>query len=505
MCTPLLPTVQSRLLLRALPWLMSLTIACGSQSPESPQTPGPAPAPPAKAQPAPQQPAQQQPASKTSAWSSKLAAMVPSGWDCKEHDGDGDGFINAAYCPGGDVARLDCDDSDPSVTPATERWVRPGPFLMGSASAEAGSDEAPVHVVELAGFCLDLAEATGSAVSEVVGDFSSSAAPELPAVPLSHAQASAYCSAKGKSLPTEAQWEKAARGGCELGDDAAACDPGDLRAYPWGAAGPTCDRANHAQVSPTGPRPCAGTPVAANATPKGAGPYGHVHLAGNVWEPVSDVWHPTTYGDGRPRTEPAGPKGEGAQVIRGGGFDTFSTNMRVSNRMSTLVAGSNIGVRCARSFAEPTHDAVEPLAMVQMTGEVRGSGEVKLSGKALYVTAFAVGDAQGGQVRPGASPVAEVRLTPSGAASQSFQLEVPATGPVLLFASLDAGSPKPGVPASGSGGVGRLEAPVETTGSSSGLVITLKPLPGVVPMPRIDDPRRQGAAPQRPPGGGQKR
>ena len=426
---------------------------------------------------------------------------MPPAASCAERDDDGDGFIDARSCPAGAVARLDCDDTDPAVTPATERWVRPGPFLMGSVGTESGSDEGPVHVVELSGFCLDLTEATGAAVTEVVTDFTSSARPGLPALPLTHAQAEAYCAAKGKILPTEAQWEKAARGGCELGDDPSACDPGDLRAYPWGAAAPSCDRANHAQVSPTGPRPCVGGPVAADAASGGAGPYGHVHLAGNVWEPVSDLWHPNTYGEGTARTDPAGPKGEGARGIRGGGYDTFTTNMRVSNRMSVLVAGSAIGVRCARSFVEPKHDLVTPLEMVTMSGEVHGSAELPLAGKALYVTAFAVGDAQGGQVRPGASPMAEVRLTPNGSRTQGFALEVPATGPVLLFASLDAGAPKPGVPASGSGGVGRLASSVETTADAEGLVIALKPLPGVVPMPRIDGPRPPGRSGPPPRGG----
>ena len=77
-----------------------------------------------------------------------------------------------------------------------------------------------------------------------------------PAEGVTWKEANDYCNAKGQSLPTEAQWEKAARGGCELGDDANMCDPTDLRAYPWGNDAPTCELANH-QLSASGlPKLC---------------------------------------------------------------------------------------------------------------------------------------------------------------------------------------------------------------------------------------------------------
>ena len=222
--------------------------------------------------------------------------------------------------------------------------------------------------------------------------------------------------------------------------------------------------------------------MAVDSLEEGAGPYGNLHLVGNVWEPVSDVWHPRTYGDGAQRTDPGGPSGAGYSVIRGGGYDTFTTNMRLANRMSALVEGSKIGVRCARSTVEPTPDTVSALQTVRHTGTVRGID--RLVGTALYVTAFLASDTENGALRRGASPLAETRMVPNGEAEQTFELRVPAVERFYLYASLDGGAPEPGKPPSGSGGVGRLASPVDGARSQAGLVIQLEALPGVVPMPQ---------------------
>ena len=461
-------------------------------SPPAPPASGAAKAPagPRGSGPVPKRQATARPAGED--WSERLAASVPPMPGCEVVDQDGDGFIDARRCPGGDVNTLDCDDADADVTPATERWIPPGPFVMGHGTGEAGFDEGPMHVVQLAGYCLDRTEASNAQVAaHPPAGWSAGGASGAAAARLTPEQGAAYCAAVGKHLPTEAQWEKAARGGCELGEDADACDPGDLRRYPWGDDEPSCDRANHARVTMTGPSPCTGDTLPADSQPSGAGPYGHLHLAGNLWEPVSDRWHPQTYGSGGERTDPGGPS-EGPGVIRGGAYNTFTTNMRVSNRMSTLVAGSHTGVRCARPTVEPNPDAVEPLKTIRLTGTVVGDGP--LVGKALYVTSFSPGDAEGSRVRPGASPLAETRMTPSGAATQSFVLDVPTVDGVLLFASLDAGEPAPGKPASGTGGVGRVEGVVSTEADLAGLTISLKPLPSPGRVVRPVQPGQRGAA-----------
>ena len=71
-------------------------------------------------------------------------------------------------------------------------------------------------------------------------------------------------------------------------------------------------------------------------------PYGHRHLAGNVWEYVADVWHPSVYTNDS-RTNPAGPASGDVHVLRGGGWNTFSTKMlSVANRFHDLIMGSQV-------------------------------------------------------------------------------------------------------------------------------------------------------------------
>ncbi len=357
-------------------------------------------------------------------WSPTLAVAVPpldAPGTCP--DADLDGFVDAWTCPATPAAKADCDDQDPAITPAVERWVRPGPFLMGSDADDAGRDEAPVHVVVLSGYCLDFAEARGGDGRVLEGQ--------------SREAAIATCAAIGKRLPTEAEWEKAARGGCEGGSDPERCDAGDLRTYPWGEAAPGCELANHRVFGPQGPRPCSEGTVAAELS-AGVGPYGNVHLAGNVWEWTSDSWHPGTYAAPTP-TDPGGPAGGTVGVLRGGGWNTFSTNMRVSNRFSSLLDNSATGVRCARRRHEPVPVTLTPLDLVSVSGSVRGP----LAGEALFISAFDLEDVgPHGEMVPGRSPVAELKLPATGTEA-SFTLDVP-RGSYRVMAVVDAGPPGPG-------------------------------------------------------------
>lgn len=490
---------------------VSLTLplgACGDPPPPALPTPsapapstGPPPGPPRSGGPPPAGPAAGPgagPEDLAGSWRPDLAVPVPAltpPGDCP--DGDGDGFPSALLCPALPPERADCDDADPRVTPATERWVRPGPFLMGSASAQAGHDEQPVHVVTLSGYCLDRAELTVQAFSDWLQaggrdpegpdvrslDGAGRPAPGRgphPAEGLTWSEADAICRARGKLLPTEAQWEKAARGGCEGGRDPSACDPSDLRPYPWGTQAPDCARANHQVTDGGPPRLCVSDTVLADALPAGEGPYGHQHLAGNVWEFVSDAWHPAVYTQA-PRVDPGGAPGGEHHGLRGGGWNTFSTNMRVANRFHDLVMGSATGARCARPTVAPTPDTALPMELVTLRGTVRRI-DGPLVGRALYVTAF---DAEGG-AQPGRSPVAEVRLAPSGQDEQPFALRVPRGGTYLVSAALDGGTggQKEGYgPASGSGGFGEAEQnPVEAATHVSDLRIALRSAPaGPVP------------------------
>ena len=396
-------------------------------------------------------------------WEDALAAAVPviaPGADCA--DADTDGFSDAWTCAGIAVDKADCDDKNAKVTPATERFIPAGPFLMGSSSDHAGADEKPIHVVTVSGYCLDLDEMQikGKRVEGV-----------------KHAEAEKLCTAQGKKLPTEAQWEKAARGGCELGNDPAACDAGDLKPYPWGLEAPSCERANHQASADGAPQMCVG---AAEDVVRNTGPYGHLNLAGNVWEWVADFYHPHVYVREPARVDPTGPTSGDLHVLRGGGWNTFSTNMRVANRLSSNLEGSAVGVRCARSNAVGNADVVEPLRTVDVQGTVTG-GDGALVGTALYVTAFDAADADPttGMVAPGRSPVAETKLIPDGKGSMAFTLAVPVGGPVLISAALDAGAPtvKGGkwMAESGSGGFGKCDQnPITTDKAQEGLTITVK-------------------------------
>lgn len=397
-----------------------------------------------------------------SSWRPGLAVDVPGlpeGEPC--NDADGDGFVDAWTCPR--AADADCDDQDPEVTPATERFVPGGPFLMGSTSTQAGADEGPVEVVVVSGFCMDVHEATRPGQTQPIED-------------ASWPDAHDGCAARGLRLPTEAEWEKAARGGCELGDDPARCDAADLRAYPWGDTAPTCELANHSQVGPRGPSLCRSDTWSVESG--NAGPYGHRNLAGNVWEWTADLYHPAVYGPGR--TDPAGPSAGEHHVMRGGSWNTFSTNMRAANRFNDLVLGSAVGYRCVRSDTTPVHDPVDPLVLVEVRGAVTRATPIE--GAALYITAFDALDARGMQMPPpGTSPVAELRLVPNGETEQAFSLAVPKGRSVLLFASLDnetGGDKQDYMPASGSGGMGPAsQNPIAVDGPVEGITITLRAMP----------------------------
>jgi len=455
-----------------------------------------------------------------SSWRPELAAPVPPRGDGDCPDADADGFPDARTC-GADPATLDCDDQDPTVGPATERWIPAGPFLMGSASAQAGRDEAPVHVVSVSGFCLDVYEARADAVgawatrtgrtlegSDLANlDASGRAASgrgSHPATGLSWQDAREYCLAQGKALPTEAQWEKAARGGCELGTNAEACDREDLRPYPWGTAAPTCALANHQSGGMPGPPElCVGDTLPVDALSQGRGPYGHHHLAGNAWEWVADPYHPAVYVTGG-RTEPGGPATGPWRGLRGGGWSTFATNMRVANRFQDLVLGSPTGVRCARPTVEPVSDPVEPLTLVTLSGTVTPA-QGTLTGRALYITAFDAADVDPttGLLTPGRSPAAERRLEPAGNTSQSFTLEVPAGGTYRISAALDGGpGTGPGfVAASGSGGMGEAgQNPVRADADVTGLTIRLEAPPehGPAGSAGPQGPGGRGPAPRGP-------
>jgi eukaryotic-like serine/threonine-protein kinase len=250
------------------------------------------------------------------------------------------------------------------------KWTRPADgMVMGyvpAGSFEMGSKdglmtETVVHKVSLDGFWIDLTEVTngmydmcvqagkcttpseaGSLNTSPSTHFGSPQYKDYPAIYLSWENANAYCAWAGVRLPTEAEWEMAARGE-------------DGRTYPWGNTDPTCELANFTSLVvveqdnmiTTKDLACTDGTVAVGSLPAGASPYGALDMAGNVYE-----WTADWFGDypNSAATDPIGAASGVYRVARGGAWNITVTSERTYSRFA-LDPGSkdgNLGFRCAR-------------------------------------------------------------------------------------------------------------------------------------------------------------
>ncbi len=211
---------------------------------------------------------------------------------------------------------------------------------MGLGDGEGAPDEHPAHPVNLRAYCLDRTEVTIDAYTACVRAGActpASATQQQGAVAVSGVdwqQAYTYCAFAGGRLPTEAEWEFAARGS-------------DGRRFPWGNDAPQgCDRLDW---TPDGTTSCQGVgPSSVTAHPSGASPFGVLDMAGNVWEWTAD-WYAPSYTAGA-ANNPTGPAEGSARVTRGGGWNNDQPDrLRVTWREGQHPAfrDYDLGFRCA--------------------------------------------------------------------------------------------------------------------------------------------------------------
>ncbi len=235
--------------------------------------------------------------------------------------------------------------SPATITPVADMVPVPaGSFTMGAVSGKFDLDETPPHKVTLNAFSIDRYEVTNAQFASFVGEtgYQTEAEnahhdptwrsfrtdrPNLPVIYVSWNDAVAYCAWAGKRLPTEAEWEKAARGNTK-------------HIYPWGDTFDSTS-ANAGDQS-------AGQPAAVGTDSK-ASPYGAYDMVGNVWEWVQD-WYGGGYYTDSPSANPTGPADGNEKVIRGGSFKTRASLATTTTRGHAGADnfGDDIGFRCAR-------------------------------------------------------------------------------------------------------------------------------------------------------------
>jgi eukaryotic-like serine/threonine-protein kinase len=218
-------------------------------------------------------------------------------------------------------------------------YVPAGIVRMGGLDVHADErDELPAHNVSLDAFWIDQLEVTNAmyllcvqaGACTLLNDwaserrnsyFNNEGFKDYPVVHVTWEQAGVYCAWANRRLPTEAEWERAARGD-------------DFRNYPWGDEPPSELYANFNRLVKDTSR------VGSYAA--GASPFGALDMAGNVWEWVADLYR-TDYYKISPELNPTGPANSSTtlRVIRGGSFQDESANLRVSKRGAALGPAPN--------------------------------------------------------------------------------------------------------------------------------------------------------------------
>ena len=257
--------------------------------------------------------------------------------------------------------------SDPTPTPTPipsldvreEVLIPAGPFQMGcdnnNPTEPCRPDERPLHTVNLDAYYIDKYEVTTARYKACVDAgrcrtprtrtsetrpfyYGNPTYADYPVLHVSWSDAGRFCAWEGKRLPTEAEWEKAARGSS------------DTRKYPWGDSPLNCALGNFDVVVGSARVPCIGDTARVGLYPGGASPYGVMDMAGNVREWVND-WYAIDYYRESPANNPQGPATGTTRVLRGGSWGNHFDYMRVARRVTRdpLRSNQHYGFRCVRS------------------------------------------------------------------------------------------------------------------------------------------------------------
>ena len=222
--------------------------------------------------------------------------------------------------------------------------VSEGEFIMGSHTGQ--EDERPAHRVYLDAFYIDQYEVTVERYATFLHaqkperpfkwrEATNGAQGRKPVIGVDWYDAKEYCEWSGRRLPSEAEWEKAARGT-------------DQRTYPWGDAAPTRAHANAGQRTWKGYDSL--TAVGSHAL--GDSPHGVADLSGNVWEWIADRYDQHYYETSPPRNPP-GPSTGPLRVLRGGAWNNDAATIRAANRAAYAPSArrNDVGFRCAMDGA----------------------------------------------------------------------------------------------------------------------------------------------------------